>query len=340
MSPGVAFPRGVVWQEIRAAALDTVPDKYPLTPASMHSLSGWLKAGSFQCQSEAKYELNLLVYSSDIGGALLGDAEYFLNHATEHRIASFSAVEKGRLPSDTWLLVTYYYWAYFSALAITRMTGKSTWFLDGNHLNLLRGTLSGGGTGGAGTYVLDLEPPQNSTQRVLRLKRSKDRLHEAVWDRLFRSLDIWVTAANARGARTLEARMYEALLRTSARHGRDWPSALRNVVNYRPGMAYDAVAGSRRLRMMSATSSSPSSRIDVVSAHESALQEVGSKIDPSTNGLACARLLISLCYVLDDLATTLHDELLDRLTLARSWSKLRKSYVAEYMPIGSGWPLD
>lgn len=339
MLSATAFPREGIWQEIRASALDSITSQYPLTPANMYSLVEWLKAGSYSCQTATKSEFSLLVYSDDVGGALLGDAEYFLNHASEQRAAAFAAIEHRKPASDAWLLITYYYWAYFSALAITRMTGKTTWFLDSTHVALLKGAAPSGAGGGGGAYVLELESPQNATQRILRVKRSKERLHEAVWDRLYKSLAGWVDAARAQGSRTLEGRMYAALLQTAARHGRDWPSRIRNTVNYRPGAAYDAVTGSRRLRMMSFARPEPMSRVDVISEHEAAFSAAGATLDPSCNGTVCAQLLMTLCYLLNDLAASIHSELVDRLSLARSWSILRAKYDAEYLRDLSNWPF-
>ena len=121
-------PQGGIWQELRSSALDTIAPRTPITPKHGYSLSQWLGSGYYLCSAAGQSAIALEASTNDIGAALLGDAEYFLDQAAEHKATALSLIRATDWTSPSWLLVTVYYWAYFSALALSRLTGGTAWF--------------------------------------------------------------------------------------------------------------------------------------------------------------------------------------------------------------------
>jgi hypothetical protein len=237
------FPKGSIWQQVRADGMSTIPVGTPVDIRRRGSLAQWRKSGYFHVASASTTGFGILTSPTEIGSALLGDAEALLDHATEHHALMCNAVRDGVWCSTAWMLVTAYYWAYFGALSLTRLVGSTVWYIDSSTALQLTGLAATPPTqkAGAGPYKFDCGPIVSLSERSISLVRSRDRLHEAVWRRAFDYLSQKFNDHGGTSSDPLEIRLFDCLQMAHRRLGVDWPSAVRNVVNYRPGFAYRAV---------------------------------------------------------------------------------------------------
>ena len=123
------IPRGAVWQYLRQAALSTVPEGVVIKPNKPISLAIWQAHGFYRVLKSERHGFDLEVPTADIGSALLTDVEHLLDAATEHQVCIWRHVNANHWLSPAWLAVTFYYWAFFLVLALTRLLGKSTVYI-------------------------------------------------------------------------------------------------------------------------------------------------------------------------------------------------------------------
>jgi hypothetical protein len=279
----------------------------------------------------------------DVGAALLGDVEYFLDHAAEHKATAMGLIRNADWPSPTWLLVTIYYWTFFNALAITRLLGRSVWHLDKEALQRICQGMPGASSIGGGAFIFEMKPPVSATSRIMTLAKSQHRLHEAVWLAFFDLLKLARDSAALPCENTAEHALYQSLLDTQVQLGHDWLSELRNAVNYKPGVAYDAIRGTDRLAFRSIVFPPNSSELqEMVLRHRQALVSIGRPraAIADTPGVYAA-LMLCTCFVVDALAQDLHADVLDRQSLSPQWRQARLRYLTKHgvTDKGSTWPI-
>src|SRR5262249_55065260 len=149
-----------------------------------------------------------------------------------------------------WLVVTFYYWSFFLAMSLTRLLGRTVWYLDQEAVEgfSVSAPTPPSKKVGTGSFTLSCGPPVSGSERELIISKSKEsRLHEHLWKMFFSMCDNKIKQYPAGTLDNLEERLFTCFQRSAARLGTDWPSSLRNVVNYRPGFAYDTV---RRTRVL------------------------------------------------------------------------------------------
>ena len=181
--------------------------------------------------------------SIEIGSALLSEAFYSADFALEHSVSLRNQLACGRWSSPAWTAVTFYYWSYHLAVAITRLLGKTVWFIPPELTPLLKSLAGvGGSIPGSGPYVLECGNLLSATVREITLKRSaQTRAHDAVWQVLFSELRKCSASTLERKPSNLEARLHLSLIRAANALGESWPSDLRNAVNYTIKSGYGAV---------------------------------------------------------------------------------------------------
>jgi hypothetical protein len=123
-------PKEAIWQELRTEALSTIPAESRAPIGIKYSLALWYRRGYFGVTRVNKNGFELRAATADIGSALLADVEHYLDSAAELQVCLWRHVNTTNWLSPAWLMVTFYYWAYFLCLAMTRLLGQTVWFLD------------------------------------------------------------------------------------------------------------------------------------------------------------------------------------------------------------------
>lgn len=338
----MSIPKERIWQELRSACLDAIPKGSQVSPTNPVSLQSWQKRGCYVVRSVSGKQFDLEASTIDFGNALLTDAELLLNSACEHQVMLWKHIQAGDWMSPAWVSVTTYYWAYYLTLAITRLTGNTAWFLTNEIVTDFKslGPASPRAPG-AGCFRFRCGTQTSVTERELLLKKSNNRIHDEIWRILFTNCRELFESHKEHASTSLETRMYMAITRTANRLGDDWPSAFRNLVNYRSGFAYTASQGKRVLRSIAYLKS--------VSHYESE-QLVGFLEDSAVaaNGKESlldtpqyiSKLLMAFTFTLHALASELHNELTTRHGLDTRWKAGRTRFLKSHGLGSNGniWP--
>jgi hypothetical protein len=285
---------------------------------------------------------SVVASAADFGGSLLTDVEFFLDHAAEHQVTLFRDVSAESWRSPAWVAVTMYYWSFFLALALTRLLGRTAWYLTprvAEDLHKLCGPTAVRSPGG-GSYRLVCGPMMSATDREITLRKSKSRLHDVIWSLFFSQCREKLTATRSESSDP-EDRLYTALVRSGNSLGDGWPSNFRNAVNYNPGFAYTAARGKRCLGSFSYLMSRTSMPSDVLIGRlEDAVAAVSTSRDVQKLPNATATLLAYLSLSLYSVTTDLYDDLLERHRLDGRWRTRRRRFLkAQGLFNGAGtWP--
>jgi hypothetical protein len=327
----MSFPKGAIWQEFRALALDAIPETSQVSYRHPSGLIAWRDAGYFTVSGMTSSEFTLIAAPDDLGSALLGDVEFLLDHAAEHQASVWAILNAGRWFSPAWLAVTFYYWAFFSTLAISRLLGRSIWYLDPTACAGLRRLAPPiPRPPGAGAYKLTCSTRLSETSRELLLRKSTGRMHDGLWQVWFEICAEYATKHNALRGNSLEDRVFSSIVRTGRHLKHDWPSTIRNLVNYRPGFGYDFI------RRVGAIGSFTFIRTDDAEDVERIVNRFENSAAGASAGNAMeqaprtvVQLLVDLAFLVHVAATDLYQEIAERRSLDRRRQNLRQRFLTE-----------
>ncbi len=342
------FPKADAWQEFRKDALSAIPQGSRSGARPSNSVAEFLRSGSYIVTLAQPKSIHLEVTSVEFGSALLGDAAVLLDHAVEHQHVVCTSVRDAAWESPAWLLVSAYYWGYFSALAITRLVGRTTTFLTAPALAGLS-TLAPQPAPlqrpGAGAYSLRAEQVVSTDRREVVLGRSKDRLHEGTWKCMFGYLES-KRAVGDTSSEPFETSLLSSMGEASRLLGSDWPSAVRNAVNYVPGFAYGQVRNEDVLGLRSFLRKVK--KVGVTALLESFSNQLRSL--PTRCGFAeaavrthpaeLAKLTITLACLLQAVAWELYADIAARVDAVPSGNSERLKYLRRAGVLDGGrlWP--
>ena len=125
----MTLPQSALWQRMRQRALDAIPLGASVDFRTPLTLAAWQSQGTYTISSTGSSRFAVVVAPADFGGALLSDAAYHLDHALEHQASIMRTLLSGQWSSPAWQVVTFYYWSYFIAMALSRMLGRTVWFI-------------------------------------------------------------------------------------------------------------------------------------------------------------------------------------------------------------------
>lgn len=231
---------GPAWQEIRSQALDAIPIGSIANNQLLKPLREWLRQSYFVVNATSKSSFELEVDINDFAGTLFDDADRLLNHSTEHQFEVFDRFCRNEWTSAAWLTVTCYYWAFFSVQAFSRLTARNLvlFLSQETAAHLSRMCVSSTPVNpGAGAYVLEATHPVALNKRQITIAKTTGRLHDAVWKSFFKYCESILAFADATNS-PIEYRLISVLVRSFKELGADWPSRLRNAVNYQAGLCY------------------------------------------------------------------------------------------------------
>ena len=300
----------------------------------------WRKAGSYLVSHCNKTSITIEVAAQEIGAALLSDAEHLLDHASEHRASLHQLISEASWCSPAWSVVTAYYWAFFSGLAITRIVGRSVWFLDRTAVSEFRTLASATDQPGAGALSLSVGPQVTMTSRSVTLRPTKSQMHDAVWAKVH-ALTVDVCNAVNQDGNPDEYRFWWCLAELGKRLGPDWASKVRNAVNYRPGFGYREVISDSQIeigrlrRLDSFTSGLFLDEIEGSVLHLPLRGGLGDNLGLDT------KLLMLYATALCVVSSQLHADVIGRQQCDPRWQKLRGRFIVQHCSSESGalWPF-
>lgn len=334
--------RGIGWQYLRSLALDAIPEQTRVYHTRAVPLNEWRRHGAFSVLSSTKKQIVIEAAGAEIGSALLADTEHLLDHAAEHRACVHDAVTPGSWNSPAWTVVTAYYWAFFSVLALTRLTGRSAVFLDRQAVSDLRTLAGSADQPGAGALYLAVEPYTTATTRTMTLRPSKAQLHDAVWTVTHRLISD-VSAHSDENANPTEHRLWWALKRAGDLLGADWTSKLRNAVNYRLGCGYREVTRTGQIDIARHIARFTAGSVnDLADEFEDEVVGIPARLrDPGEDVRLFSRLLGLYAVLAASIVDTLHVDVLERQGGDQRWRGLRARFLAERCstPSHATWPF-
>jgi hypothetical protein len=325
----VSIPKATIWQKLRQDCLDAIPSASRVSQTAPVTLASWQSSGYYTVVSTTQRRFALITSSVDFGSALLTDAECFLDHAAEHQVSLWKQIGSRDWVSPAWLGVTIYYWAFYVSLALTRLTGRTAWFLTKDVArNLRKLGPSSPSAPGAGCFRLICGANVSATDRNLMLEKTTSRIHEEVWR-------IWFGYCASQLARlsivrdySPEDRLYSAIVRSAKFLGDDWPTAFRNIVNYRPGFAYTAVRRQPVLKSLGYLKTPVTydfeTLLDRFETNLSTLRIPGAFCH---NPQAVMELLVDLTFIIHAIVTELHCDLVLRHGLDGRWRQSRQHFL-------------
>jgi hypothetical protein len=247
----MSVPHGFIRERLIADALEVIVEGVEPDLSRALTFFDWRNKGGYHVIGATKQDFLVRCATKEYGGMIAREVSVLLNQALEHRLLLSEALRSGKTPSNSWLLVTTYYWCLFLALAWLRMVGKVVTYLPTDEISCLKNL-----------YAKDnIKCPQNGTFVVtvtdlvgaksdLKYRRLKtSNFHEGLWNTFYKDLDERIHAALKEPA-NLEIRLYSALSFRSQLDDYGWLSKLRNIVNYRVGFAYEGVNGKFSPNMM------------------------------------------------------------------------------------------
>lgn len=337
----MSLPQGVFWQTIRQQALDAIPLASSVRHSAPTNLASWQSSGSYTVLAATTSKITLIVTPTDFGGALFSDAAYHLDHALEHQATLMRSLNGDQWTSPAWQVVTFYYWAYFASMALTRMMGKSLWFVTpevAKQFSIL--APAGAPNIAKGTYELICGPFVSAGSREVYLVKKKRRVHEQLWTLVFSLLRSAKDEVDANASSPEEARLFTTIIATADLLGDDWPSMFRNIVNYRPGFAYTAPRYASKIGTYSYLSGQRATITTVIDRLESntiAMRFTSSVEDQPKVAL---QMLADLTILLNRMAHSLHNEVVDRSSIDKRWRNSKKRFCVEQGVLVDGvpWP--
>lgn len=337
----MSLPQGVLWQLIRQRALDAIPAGTTLDYRNPLTLGTWQTSGTYTISSTSSSKFSITTTPTDFGGVLLSDAAHYLDHALEHQASLMLTLSGGHWNSPAWQVVTFYYWCYFVAMALSRMLGHTVWYVTpevARQFTILAPTGSTKLT--QGTYEVICGPAVSAGFREINLSKRPRHVHDQLWMTVFGIVRDIYKEVGPGVAPADEERLYLAIIESARVLGDDWPSALRNAVNYRPGFAYTAPRFRSCIDTFKYLSSQPQTIDGLIDRLETNAMALRSQGGVAAEPRTVARMLADLTLLLSRLTHLLHEEIVDRSGVDRRWleSKQRFAKQQEIITDGVPWP--
>ncbi|WP_156526505.1 hypothetical protein [Cupriavidus gilardii] len=327
----MTLPHGALWQRMRQRALETIPPGSFLDFRSPSTLAAWQAQGTYTISSTSSSKFTIAAAPPDVGGALIADAAFHLDHALEQQVSLMKGLADHGWSSPAWQVVTFYYWSYFCAMALSRMLGHTVWFVTASVARQfadLATTHSARVT--QGTYELSCGEFLSAGIREFNLVKRQRRLHEQLWTTtfdLFRSLhqDLRDEIISPQ-----EERLFLAISNTANVLGNEWPSALRNAVNYRPGFAYTAPRFKKSVDSFSYLLTQEQSIDRIVDRLENNTIAISNDPHIEAQPRVAAKMLADVTILISRIAQALHDEIIDRNDIDRRWLASKRRFAKQH----------
>ncbi|EJB8398210.1 hypothetical protein [Pseudomonas aeruginosa] len=240
------IPKGTIWDSVHTESLEAIPEGVEPDLRKVMSFYQWREKGGYHVSGSTQKEFLISCAARELGSVLLNEATNLNNQALEHKAIIGSALASGRTLSSSWLLVTTYYWCVYLALSWLRMTGQIVTYLPSNEIERFKKlNLSNGKSPANGTFITKIEDEYGS-KRTIKLQRLKsNNFHEGLWAAFNKDITSRLELLKGEPA-SMEFRIFSCLNLASYADGHSWPSKIRNIVNYKVGLAYGEMYGQKK----------------------------------------------------------------------------------------------
>lgn len=324
------LPQGGIWQGLRQRALDIVLPGSAISFSSPPNLEQWLRVGSFSVTGVNKRGFTLCASSTEIGSALLSEAYHSADRGLEHAVTLRHHLSCGRWSSPAWTAVTFYYWGYHVAVALTRLLGSTVWYVSRALASQL-GTLAGTGVGrpGPGPYKVECGSPISATLRDVTVRRTAHtRSHDAIWNAWFELLRKYTAGNMAAKKGDAETRLYLSLIRAANVLGTTWPSDLRNGLNYTITMGYGAIRRHTPCDVYHTVAvDPPTTASELIARLETNVSGLVAGHPLSEQVAVATRVLVDTVFAMDTILQLLIDEVSNRRSIDRRWDNARRGFA-------------
>lgn len=311
--------------------LAAVPPESRISWGTPATLDSWRRAGYYTVSQATKSRITVITSAADFGAALLTESENFLDHAAEQQASFWAQVaDDTNWTSPAWGAVTLYYWGFFLALGLTRLLGRTPWFIERGAARALvkLAPSQPQDLPGGGSYRVECGAMISGNDREVLLRKTRARIHDDCWEIL---AEFWADKLNAiplseRAGE--EHRLYSALVKAQGQLGMAWPSLFRNAVNYRPGFGYTAVRRIRRLTGFHALRQPRTyDASELIDRLENAVVALHGSRSVEDAPQPIAEVLTWYVFALRMLGTELHQELVERHGLDSRWRHARRNFL-------------
>lgn len=342
------IPKGDIWSDLRSSALDAMPSQ-TYSHAGRWDLDAWRASGEGRAVSSNKSSITILAPPFSYAGALLTDAQHYLDHAAEHRAFISKLASSAGECSPSWVVVSVYYWGLFSSLALSRLFGAPVIYFDKTQMaTFAAGLPQTSPQPGAGAFTLVAAPMTSTSARTLVLSKiGSMHFHEATWQHVIKELSNRLTTVQSlrkglvlNRTQSDEQDLFKTLTAYGFHPGEQWPSRLRNKVNYQAGLSYRSVLGSNPLDMYRFLRRASYVDIsDAVSALDE-FQAVSPAVGPESALKPASKALFLKTLLLNVLAEELVEEVLERWGHSKQWLLRRQRFLRGQLPNGNRyWPF-
>lgn len=233
---------------------------------------------------------------------------------------------------------------FFLTNSLTRLIGNASVFLRTEDIMSLQNvaiinTLPK--PFGTGSFRIQCGPRLSANDRQVDIIKDSTRVHDDLWRLFFRICGNYVSKHPNGSSSVLETRIYNCLVRSSSILGADWPSSLRNTVNYRPGFAYDTIRRGGKLESLRYMIEIESSDVSaVIDRFEQNLSILRTPEDIIYQTRVVCRLLTDLTLLMYSITNELFIELIDRNGLDKRWNENRMRFLEQEGLKNNGrfWP--
>ncbi|MBR0792145.1 hypothetical protein JQ631_23930 [Bradyrhizobium manausense] len=318
-----------------------VPERTVVLKTKPTTVREWLSNGAFVTTATSTRQFLLSASHVEIAAALHSEVAFYLDHATEHSVTLRHQLSSGRWSSPAWLCVTFYYWAFFLALGLTRVLGKTAVFLERKQVqDLHRLSSAASPSPGAGAFVMECVPSSTVAYADVKLTKSNQtRVHNLVWqlltDEIAKLVKLTISGDD-------EDRLYVALWTAFDLLGSAWPSDLRNAVNYRPGEGYSAGRVPAKIKSFGTLKIDPPTNFSAsLGRLENAISGVSKSTTVSGDVDLMSKILLETTLILDALYRELHSEVIDRRRIDIRWQNSRTRFLSQQFACYNepSWPF-
>lgn len=233
------IPNGPIYTSLRTSLLDFYPQGVSAKAGSNVNCGEWLSTGSFYVNSISSSSIIIETDMIDFSSMWLTEVENLINHCFEHLGILINSDSDSRSESDAWQLVTMYYYGFFAGQALLRLTGCPQVYLSKERTNIFAKLCKNTSKPNAGTYTIKKINEVSATKAEYEFKLLGKKNHEALWTSLFNYIE--KEFKRIENPREDEALLYRMFISNDAKkefNSHEWPSLIRNQVNYVPGFAY------------------------------------------------------------------------------------------------------
>lgn len=315
--------RGGVFAELRSLMLASIPEGAFARYGTEKTVGDWVGTGTYSVPTCTEAGVTIVTNHVEFASIVLVEIENLQNHCLEHIQELACACSDIRRRSDAWIAVTAYYVGFFAAAVLVRLMGKPIAFITRESLDVLKKLAAAGRKANQGAFEISIGSALSVTQQQVLMQRT-DKIHEATWKSALGILDRTRRDPGVIQAAD-EADFYDSICTTAFCRvglGFDWPSAVRNQANYRPGCAYklgrDTIDAQRTLRRWRDVQTNDIFPV-VRDFHRRCLaspSELPSKVG----------MMITVSLSLFILVRALYRELMDRRRLDSRWEQNRDRY--------------